>query len=156
MCAETLQLFPWMPWPAHTPYKREPDISPQLTSRPLGHLAPLDASPLPIRHLTPHILDTSPQSIIIMIWQLILIYIHSYCVTCSTGYYFVYTYFWVSLRYYNWVIILYAYFRGKFARYFNWYIILSDTHLGKFQCREPGIPPLVFNRTAQAMTGGVS
>ena len=19
MCAETLQLFPWMPWPAHTP-----------------------------------------------------------------------------------------------------------------------------------------
>ena len=33
---------------------------------PLGHLAPLDASPLP-RHLAPQILDTSPQSIIIMI-----------------------------------------------------------------------------------------
>ena len=47
--------------------RREPDISPQLTSRPLGHLAPLDASPLPIRHLAPHMLDTSPQSIIIMI-----------------------------------------------------------------------------------------
>ena len=73
-----------------------------------------------------------------------------------TRYYFVYTYFWVSLRYFNWLLFCQYLFWGKFPRYFNWYIISSDTHLGKFRCREPGIPPLVFNHAAQTMTGGVS